>query len=67
SVSSPAVAEAPAREGQVSAVPEGAPDTGAVAPDASWTGAGAVGTGAAALLAAGASVHVVRRRRATGA
>ncbi|MBQ0827541.1 Tat pathway signal sequence domain protein [Streptomyces tagetis] len=76
SVSSPDAAEAPAEDAelsavpedaQVSAVPEGAPDTGAVARDASGPSAGAAGVGAAALLAAGASVYVVRRRRATGA
>ncbi|MFD3523560.1 sortase-dependent protein [Streptomyces sp. NPDC058653] len=64
----PSAAPAPARTpGQVRVVPEGAPNTG-VAPVASESGNDAVlvGTGAAALVAGGAVVFVVRRR-ATGA
>ncbi|MFD3486696.1 sortase-dependent protein [Streptomyces sp. NPDC058665] len=62
---------APARTrtpSQVAVVPEGAPNTG-VAPAASKSGTDSalIGTGAAALVAGGAAVYVVRRRRATGA
>ncbi|MFH8975065.1 sortase-dependent protein [Streptomyces sp. NPDC017890] len=76
SVSSPAPAAEPSRapapapaEGQVSTVPEGAPDTGVAAPETSGTDEGLVGAGAgAALVAGGAVLFVVRRRRAaTGA
>lgn len=59
---------APSRD-QVSAVPAGAPDTG-VGGTAAHSGspAAAIGAGAvAALLAGGAGVLVVRRRRATEA
>lgn len=54
--------------GQVSVVPEGAPDTG-VTPAANQSGTDGVliGTGAAALAIGGAAFIVVRRRRATGA
>ncbi|CAM5645092.1 Tat pathway signal sequence domain protein OS=Streptomyces tendae OX=1932 GN=GUR47_20320 PE=4 SV=1 [Streptomyces tendae] len=65
-----APAPAPA-DGQVSVVPEGAADTGVAAPsDPAGTDGTAVGAGAGGvLLAGGAVVFVVRRRRAgaTGA
>ncbi|MGW3955085.1 sortase-dependent protein [Streptomyces sp. NPDC004752] len=65
----PGIAEtrAPSR-GQVSVVPEGAPDTGVTAPsEGSGSSAGLLGGGAAAVLvAAGGAVFVVRRRRAAG-
>ncbi|WP_217143807.1 LPXTG cell wall anchor domain-containing protein [Streptomyces sp. AC627_RSS907] len=71
SVSTPAPAAEPTRApagSQVSAVPEGAPDTGVAAPQSSGDDAGIVGAGAGAVLAAGAVLFVVRRRRAaTGA
>ncbi|KIF67373.1 hypothetical protein HY68_33275, partial [Streptomyces sp. AcH 505] len=54
------------RAGEVSVVPSGAPDTGvATAPAGSGTTEGLIGAGAAALVAGGAAVFVVRRRRAT--
>ena len=55
--------------GQVSAVPQGAPDTGVTgASSGSGSYAGPIGGGLAALLVAGGgAVFVVRRRRATGA
>ncbi|MFG2680359.1 sortase-dependent protein [Streptomyces sp. NPDC048392] len=61
-------APAPA-DGQVSVVPEGAADTGVAAPSSSGTDEGLVGAGAGGvLLAGGAVLFVVRRRRAaTGA
>ncbi|MCX5561171.1 Tat pathway signal sequence domain protein [Streptomyces sp. NBC_00038] len=60
----PTTAPAP---GEVSRVPEGAPDTG-VAPAQSGTDGALIGGGAAAVFAAGgAAVYLVRRRRATGA
>ncbi|MFC8079089.1 sortase-dependent protein [Streptomyces sp. NPDC057307] len=66
----PSDAPAPAKTpGQVAVVPEGAPDTG-VASTSTQSGSadGAlIGTGAAALVAGGATVFVVRRRRVTGA
>ncbi|MFE9706143.1 sortase-dependent protein [Streptomyces sp. NPDC005930] len=65
-----APAPAPA-DGQVSAVPEGAADTGvATSADGTGTDGGLIGAGAGGvLLAGGAVVLVVRRRRAgaTGA
>ncbi|MET7812603.1 LPXTG cell wall anchor domain-containing protein [Streptomyces sp. NPDC005395] len=65
-----AAAPAPA-DGQVSVVPEGAADTGVASPaDTSGTDQGLVGAGAGGvLLAGGAVLFVVRRRRsaATGA
>ncbi|WP_225638817.1 Tat pathway signal sequence domain protein [Streptomyces solaniscabiei] len=71
SVSSPAPAAEPSSPpagGQVSAVPEGAPDTGVTTPASSGNSDGLVGAGAGTLLAAGGAVaFVVRRRRATGA
>ncbi|MFF2385117.1 sortase-dependent protein [Streptomyces sp. NPDC058108] len=59
----------PATRGQVSVVPNGAPDTGVASTS---TGSGSqnalLGGGAAAVLAGGgAAVLLVRRRRATGA
>ena len=58
-------APAPA-DGQVSVVPEGAADTGVAGPaDTSGTDQGLVGAGAGGvLLAGGAVLFVVRRRRA---
>ncbi|MET4927021.1 Tat pathway signal sequence domain protein [Streptomyces sp. PSRA5] len=55
--------------GQVAVVPEGAPDTGVASASGESGSADGVliGTGAAALFAGGATVFVVRRRRATGA
>ncbi|MBU6533907.1 Tat pathway signal sequence domain protein [Streptomyces mayonensis] len=55
--------------GQVSAVPEGAADTGVASSESSGGNEGVIGAGAGAvLLAGGAAVFVVRRRRAaTGA
>ncbi|CAL9528243.1 sortase-dependent protein [Streptomyces sp. enrichment culture] len=55
--------------GQVSAVPEGAADTGVATSESSGGNEGIIGAGAGAvLLAGGAAVFVVRRRRAaTGA
>ncbi|MEU3662134.1 sortase-dependent protein [Streptomyces sp. NPDC032940] len=72
SVSSPAPSaeptSPPADGGQVSAVPEGAPDTGATTPQSAGNSGTLVGAGAGTLLAAGGAVaFVVRRRRATGA
>ncbi|WP_432098326.1 sortase-dependent protein [Streptomyces sp. WAC 04229] len=59
-----ASAPAPA-DGQVSAVPEGAPDTGVATPEPGGTDEGLVGAGAGAVLVAGGAVlFVVRRRRA---
>ncbi|WP_217250865.1 Tat pathway signal sequence domain protein [Streptomyces sp. AC602_WCS936] len=70
SVPAPAAepSEAPA-DGQVSVVPEGGADTGTAAPSSSGSDAGLIGAGAGAgLLAGGAALFVVRRRRAaTGA
>ncbi|MFF4208735.1 sortase-dependent protein [Streptomyces sp. NPDC001796] len=60
---------APTRaRGQVSVVPSGAPDTGVPAGTSRSVSPGLIGGGAGlALVAGGAAVHVVRRRRATGA
>ncbi|MGC9497685.1 sortase-dependent protein [Streptomyces sp. WG7] len=69
-VAEPSQAPAPApAEGQVSAVPEGAPNTGVTATESSGTDEGLIGAGAGAVLVAGGAVlFVVRRRRAaTGA
>ncbi|MGC9378356.1 sortase-dependent protein [Streptomyces sp. MH13] len=66
----PSQAPAPApAEGQVSTVPEGAPNTGVTAAEDSGTDEGLIGAGAGAVLVAGGAVlFVVRRRRAaTGA
>ncbi|MBJ6620562.1 Tat pathway signal sequence domain protein [Streptomyces sp. DHE17-7] len=56
-------------DGTVPSVPEGAPDTGVADAPSSSGGAGLVGAGTGAgLLAGGAALFVVRRRRAaTGA
>ncbi|MGC3002006.1 sortase-dependent protein [Streptomyces sp. G35A] len=72
STPSPAAEPSPAPSptvGQVSAVPEGAPDTGVAGPRSSGSDEGLIGAGAgAALVASGAVLFVVRRRRAaTGA
>ncbi|MDN3246683.1 hypothetical protein J2S54_003349 [Streptomyces sp. DSM 42143] len=72
SVSVPAPAAEPSEvpaDGQVSVVPEGAADTGVGAAQSSGSDAGLIGAGAGAgLLAGGAVLFVVRRRRAaTGA
>ncbi|MFJ4833151.1 sortase-dependent protein [Streptomyces sp. NPDC088747] len=63
----PAPTRAP-RTGEVSAVPEGAPDTGAApVSESSGSDGTLIGGGAAAMFAgAGAAVYLVRRRRATG-
>ncbi|SEF16731.1 Tat pathway signal sequence domain protein [Streptomyces sp. Ag109_O5-10] len=60
---------APTRDSrQVAAVPQGAPDTGVTEPSSDSGSENAlIGGGAAAVLAAGATVFAVRRRRATGA
>ncbi|MGW0336721.1 sortase-dependent protein [Streptomyces sp. NPDC003011] len=64
----PSLAPSPG-DGQVSAVPEGAPDTGVAASRSSGSDEGLIGAGAGAVLVAGgAALFVVRRRRAaTGA
>ncbi|WP_217163468.1 Tat pathway signal sequence domain protein [Streptomyces sp. AC512_CC834] len=65
-----APAPVPPTDGQVSVVPEGAADTGVAAPsDTAGTDEGLIGAGAGGvLLAGGAVLFVVRRRRAaTGA
>ncbi|MGW5608446.1 sortase-dependent protein [Streptomyces sp. NPDC003753] len=60
---------APTRaRGQVSVVPSGAPDTGVTAGTSRSVSPGLIGAGAGlVLVGGGAAVHVVRRRRATGA
>ncbi|MGV9983058.1 sortase-dependent protein [Streptomyces olivaceus] len=61
----PAPAERAPGRGQVSAVPEGAADTGVATSDSSGTDEGLIGAGAGAvLLAGGVTLLVVRRRRA---
>ncbi|MET9195986.1 sortase-dependent protein [Streptomyces olivaceus] len=66
----PVPAERAPGRGQVSAVPEGAADTGVATSESSGTDEGLIGAGAGAvLLAGGVTLLVVRRRRAaaTGA
>ncbi|MEU9554186.1 sortase-dependent protein [Streptomyces fumanus] len=61
----PTEAPSPVAEGQVSVVPEGAPDTGVAEDGSSGPGAGLIGAGSGAALAAGgAALVAVRRRRA---
>ncbi|MFF3908304.1 sortase-dependent protein [Streptomyces sp. NPDC001848] len=68
-VPSAAPTPAPTKDrSQVSVVPKGAPDTGVTAGTSRSVSPGLIGGGAGlVLVGGGAAVHVVRRRRATGA